>query len=303
MNLLQQATARAIVNIFETGRILGDYSAVAVLKGDSGHLSYGRSQAALGSGTLFELLDSYCRQPNAKFAPQLLPALPRFQQKDVTLDSDIAIKQVLKEAGQDPVMRTVQDQFFNRRYLAPACSAAEALGILEPLGQTVVYDSFIQGGWGKLSARMPPPVAGKQRDWVRGYVNLRASWLKAGKPPLPTTAYRMTSLLGLMNAGNWDLDLPLQVHGITLSREALAGDIPGSGPMDAARVLQLTSPYLRGEDVRALQQKLASQGLPANVDGVYGPFTAQLVSQWQKSRQPALVENGVGAMTRASLGL
>ena len=303
MNLLQQDTARAIVNIFETGRIQGDYSAVAVLQGDSGHLSYGRSQAALGSGTLFELLDSYCCQPNAQFAPQLLPALPRFQQKDVSLDSDITIKQVLKKAGQDPVMRNVQDQFFNRRYLAPACSAAEALGIVEPLGQTVVYDSFIQGGWSKLSARMPAPVAGRQRDWVRGYVNLRASWLKAGKPPLPTTVYRMSSLLALINAGSWDLDLPLQVHGITLSREALAGDTPGTGPVDSARVLQLTSPYLRGEDVRALQQKLASQGLPANVDGVYGPFTAQLVSQWQKSRQPALVENGVGAMTRASLGL
>ena len=47
MNELQQNTARAIVNVFETGRISGNYAAVAVLKGDSGHLSYGRSQAAL----------------------------------------------------------------------------------------------------------------------------------------------------------------------------------------------------------------------------------------------------------------
>ena len=44
MNDLQKATSAAIVNIFETGRVRGDYGAIAVLKGDSGHLSYGRSK-------------------------------------------------------------------------------------------------------------------------------------------------------------------------------------------------------------------------------------------------------------------
>src|SRR5215813_9486401 len=68
MNTIQAATAVAIVNVFETGRVRGDYGGMAVLDGDTGHLSYGRSQASLGSGSLFALLDEYCAQPGAQFA-------------------------------------------------------------------------------------------------------------------------------------------------------------------------------------------------------------------------------------------
>jgi chitosanase len=149
---------------------------------------------------------------------------------------------------------------------------------------------------------MPAIVAGKQRDWIKQYVTQRTSWLKSRKPPVPTTTYRMTSFGVLIEAGNWNLTLPLQVHAITLSEAALVGDsqpTPGTTP----RTLQLTTPYLRGTDVRALQQALASRGLPATADGVYGPFTDQLVKQWQQSQQPVLTEQGVGPQTRGSLGL
>jgi hypothetical protein len=169
MNELQKETARAILNVFETGRVRGDYSGIAVIKGDSGHLSYGRSQAALGSGTLFELINEYCAQPNAQFAVDLREFLGRLQQKDITLDTDQRFRTLLKDAAnQDPVMRLTQDQFFNSRYLAPACRAAEALGITSPLGQTVVYDSHIQGGWGTLRKRMGPVTARGEQDWCSG---------------------------------------------------------------------------------------------------------------------------------------
>jgi chitosanase len=68
MNDLQKATSAAIVNIFETGRALGNYGAIAVLKGDRGHLSYGRSQTTLGSGSLCKLLTQSCDLPNAQLA-------------------------------------------------------------------------------------------------------------------------------------------------------------------------------------------------------------------------------------------
>ena len=57
---LQKKTVQAIVNIFETGRPYGDYGAVTVLKGDTGHLTYGRSQTTLGSGNLALLIHAYC---------------------------------------------------------------------------------------------------------------------------------------------------------------------------------------------------------------------------------------------------
>ena len=44
---LQKKTAQAIVNIFETSHVRGDYGMVSLLAGDSGHLTYGRSSSAI----------------------------------------------------------------------------------------------------------------------------------------------------------------------------------------------------------------------------------------------------------------
>ena len=51
LTALQQSAAQAVVNIFETGSIRGNYSDVTLLPGDSGQLTYGRSQTTLASGT------------------------------------------------------------------------------------------------------------------------------------------------------------------------------------------------------------------------------------------------------------
>lgn len=309
MDELQQKTARAIVNVFETGRIRGNYSAIAVLKGDSGHLSYGRSQATLGSGSLFRLLDTYCLQPNAQFAPQLRPFLSALQNKDVRLDTDAIFRQLLRDAaGQDAVMRATQDQFFDNNYFVPARTAAQALGITAPLGITVVYDSHVQGGWGKVKSRIGPVVGGDTRGWIRRYISQRSQWLKSLKDPLPVTVYRMASFDALINAEKWDLALPLTAHGVQITEVSLSDDAPpsaGAPPMvNVPRILALTTPYLRGADVLAVQQALQGRGLPAGrPDGVYGPFTNQLVLEWQRTQNPAIAENGVGMATRRSLGL
>jgi chitosanase len=128
MNDLQKHTAKAIINIFETGRVRGRYVAVTVLKGDTGHLSYGRSQATLGSGSLYLLLKDYCEAANARFAPQLVPLLPRFRNKDFTLDDDRGVRDLLEDAGDDPVMQTTQDTFFDRSYWQPASRAQRIAG-------------------------------------------------------------------------------------------------------------------------------------------------------------------------------
>jgi len=299
MDDLQKATAQAIVNIFETGSILGNYGAVTVIKGDSGHLTYGRSQTTLGSGNLYKLLLSYCRQSNALFAAQLQPLLPRFLQKDLGLDTDSAVKDILRQAGSDPVMRAAQDQFFNDNYFAPALREADATGITEPLGQTVVYDSCIQGGWPLLKAQMPGLNAlGGQTAWIAKYVEKRKAWLLSLKPPLPGTVYRMDSCNSLIDAGKWNLALPLTVHGVTITAEALSGDTPAPGLQP--RTLRLTSPYLRGDDVKQLQAKLSPGIAP---DGIYGPFTDALLKEYQAGQAPPIVEDGAGPLTRRSLGL
>jgi len=48
------------------------------------------------------------------------------------------------------------------------------------------------------------------------------------------------------------------------------------------RVLQVTSPYMSGPDVLAVQQALASRGFsPGPLDGIYGPLTAAAVRAFQ----------------------
>lgn len=299
MNEIQQSTARAIVNVFETGRVPGNYSALAVLKGDSGHLSYGRSQAALGSGTLYELLDSYCQKQTAKYGVQLQPYLPRFKNKDFTLDADEPLKALLKLAAtDDPIMRLTQDQFFDSRYLGPACNDAIALGLTEPLGATVIYDSRIQGGWPFLKQRIGPVTSSGSKDWVKRYIAMRKDWLNKLAPPLPSTVYRMDAFDSLVNMEKWNLELPMTVHSVAVTLEALAQDAAVQGQ---SRTLRLTTPYLRGSDVSAVQQALQGKNLPIRPDGVYGAFTSTLVEQWQL--RAGIVEDGVGKLTRQSLGL
>jgi chitosanase len=302
MNLQQKEACRAVVNVFETGRIRGDYSAITVIKGDKGHLSYGRSQVSLGSGNLFNLLDLYCGQPGARFAADLQPQLHRFKDIDVTLDTDDKVKALLVQAGEkDPVMRAAQDQYFNQAFLGPACNDAEAFGVTTSLGQTVVYDSHIQGGWGILSARIGKVGARGEKDWVAQYVQMRRDWLSTRQPPVPATVYRMDSFKALIQDGNFDLTLPFIVHGVRITVEALAGgETPAPG--DTARTLHLTIPYLRGDDVEALQRALAAnKGFENDADRVYGPFTDALVTKWQILKD--IKEDGVGPDTRKSLGL
>ena len=161
---LQKKTAHAIVNIFETGKVLGDYSAVTLIPGDKGRLTYGRSQVTLGSGGLHKLLQEYCARGDAQMAEQFQPLLPRFLAKDQTLDKDESVKALLRAAGEDLVMRGVQDAFFEEGYWVPACRAAAKHGLTTALSTAVVYDSHIHGGSTK---RLKLKWTRKER-WLKG---------------------------------------------------------------------------------------------------------------------------------------
>jgi chitosanase len=299
MNLLQKDTCRAIVNVFETGKIRGDYGAITVMRGDTGHLSYGRSQTTLGSGNLFRLLERYCQDASAQFRKEISELLPRFGMRDFSLDSDRAVQDLLRRAGrEDPVMRSTQDQFFNQEYLAPALAAAESIGVTEPLGQAVVYDSHIQGGWKILAGRMGKVTERGDKEWVGQYIDRRREWLLSLKPPVPVTVYRMDSFKRLISDDKWDLKLPVCVHGVEITAESLAGNEPQLAG-DTPRILRLSTPYLRGEDVKAIQTALSKQYTIA-IDGIYGPYTDALVKMWQKSKN-ITNEQGVGPETRKSL--
>ena len=305
MDDLQKKTCLAIVNVFESGSVTGNYGSVTVLRGDTGHLTYGRSQTTLGSGNLYPLLKAYCDAPDAIQASELRPYLDRIAAKDFALDTDTTLKSLLREAGNDPAMQREQDEFFERAFYQPSLAAATATKLTQPLSQTVVYDSHIQGGWATLSKRVTSaigPVSDQvsEQQWIAKYIETRKAFLTAGKPPLPSTVYRMQSFQTLLQSGNWSLRLPFSVHGVTISSTSFSPspDLPlvrvavPEPEMDRHTVLTPKIPYTRGADVLALQKSLNAMGLTNSEDQVYGPFTQVLVKRLQRAhglRQDAVV--------------
>lgn len=113
----QKKTAQSIINIFETGTLLCDYSIVTLIEGDTGHLTYGRSQTTLGSGNLHLLLKKYIDNPGARFRTALAPFLSRFVARDFSLDHEKHLHNIMRAAADDLVMRETQDVFFDERLL------------------------------------------------------------------------------------------------------------------------------------------------------------------------------------------
>ncbi len=305
---IQKKTAQAIVNIFETGRIFGDYGSVTVMIGDTGHLTYGRSQTTLASGNLALLLHAYC-DAGGSFSDALSAYLPAFDRRDINLDSNEKVKSLLRQAGGDPVMEKVQDGFFDRIYWEPALKSAESTGISRPLGIAVIYDSRIHGSYGPIKDMTVSQYgeAGKigEEAWIKAYVTVRRNWLaKHGNSLLHKTVYRMDSFRELIDAGKWELQLPLTVRNIVITEDAFKSSyqLPSLASAESAgeRVLFLTRPMMRGDDVKRLQRALNfSQD---EIDGVFGQATDIAVRNFQKSRG-LIVDGRVGPATKAAFGL
>ncbi len=308
MTKLQKQTAQAIVNIFEAGSSHGDYAKVTLLKGDSGHLTYGRSQTTLASGNLHLLIKDYSSSSTASFRDELKPYLERLAERDLKLDDDAELHRLLRLAGGDPVMHKIQDKFFDRVYWKPSVQSAASVGVVSGLGVSVVYDSRVHGSWGRMRDRtnqkhgMPPTIG--EREWISHYVDVRRDWLAShSNELLQRTVYRMDAFRTLIADTNWDLALPITIRGVLLNEEVLAGPaLRVSAEEKPDRVLVLREPRMKGDDVKALQRALNEVGASLKVDGVYGPATEKAVRQFQRNKR-LRVDGAAGPATRAKLGL
>ena len=306
---LQKQAAQAIVNIFETGKTLGDYGRVTLLSGDPGHLTYGRSQTTLGSGNLHLLIKAYCQAPNAACARELKPYLKRLADIDLALDRDMAFRALLTEAGGDPVMQDAQDAFFDRVYWMPASKTAAALGFSSPLSMAVIYDSLIHGSWSAMRdrtvKRIGEAASTSEKKWVPAYVAERRNWLAThSNSLLRKTVYRMDAFNALIKAGNWSLSIPMSICGVSVDAAALSCRAPVVVSADdaATRNLHLTKPPMTGNDVRALQKALAREGYAVNGDGVFDEGLSGALKAWQEEN--GIVADGIaGPATRVILGL
>jgi chitosanase len=286
----QKQTAQSIVNLFETGVVLGDYGSVTVIPGDTGHLTFGRSQTTLGSGNLLGLLQRYCSNDGARFGHRLSPWLPRFEALDLSLDSDLRLHNLLRATADDPVMRETQDVFFDEVYWQTAARIAANFGITSPLGTAVVYDSTVHGSWKAMRdrtiAHSGSLAALGEKKWITAYVNTRRAWL-TGHPrsDLRKTAYRMEAFLRLIEQGYWGLELPLVIRGAEISLSTLRATPPGcyDGPQPGTRSIALQTPLARGLDVRLIQLGLSENGIAIKADGVFGQTSVNLLKKYQAS--------------------
>ena len=120
-------------------------------------------------------------------------------------------------------------------------------------------------------------------------------WDKAGGRSLLGLSRRRRSERALFLGEPWDKFL-----------EWNPGDDPasssGGGSSNTNRLIRLQSPYMRGDDVRAVQEALAKAGFSVDVDGVFGPGSEKAVKAVQSNN--SLTADGiVGNDTRKALGL
>ncbi|MDO9309602.1 MAG: chitosanase [Deltaproteobacteria bacterium] len=226
MNLTaqQKRLCEQIINVFESGSPLGNYSAISIYK-DGPHnqrqVTYGRSQTT-EFGNLAELLDMYVKAGGI-YSEALRPYLDRIE---VTpLADDALFVQLLRDAGRkDPLMRQTQDAFFDKRYFIPAMNWADNNGFSLPLSALVIYDSFIHSGsilnfLRKRFPESPPASGGDERAWIIQYVDTRQEWLANHENRiLRKTVYRTACFKYEINRDNWDLSrLPINANGIEIS--------------------------------------------------------------------------------------
>lgn len=286
----QKKTAEALINIFETGEVLGDYGQVTLIAGDTGHLTFGRSQTTLGSGNLNELMQRYCANSGARFGTRLTSYLPRFAARDLKLDKEFKLHNLLRASADDNVMRDTQDTFFDETYWQPAAQTAERLKITSPLGVAVVYDSFVHGSWKLIRNRTTQQVGDissiNEQKWIAAYIAIRRAWLAENtRADLRATVYRMDTFQRLIDQGYWGLELPLVVRGQEISSVTLSATPRGcyDGPQPGTRALALQSPLQRGLDVRLLQLGLSDRGVDIKADGIFGRTSQQLIKEYQST--------------------
>lgn len=281
----QKQRAQSIINLFETGEVLADYG--NVISGDTGHLTFGRSQTTLGSGNLLDLLKRYFNNPGARFGNRLAPWFPRFEASDLSLDTDTRLHNTLRATANDKVMQDVL-------YWQSAEKAATVLGVS---GVAVVYDSTVHGSWKAMPDRTNQQCGAMgEQMWITAYAATRRQWLATSpRADLRNTVYRMDAFQQLFDQGFWGLELPLVVRAAEISLATLNATPPGcfDGPQPGTRSFSLQTPLARGLDAYLVQLGLSGQGADIKADGIFWQTSVKRLAEYQSSK--GLPATGVAA--------
>jgi chitosanase len=287
----QKTMIQQIVNVFETGKLEGDYSCITNDPGDLGGLSYGKQQVTLNGGNLYVLLNKYIEN-GGSYSEQLSPFMDRIKSRDKTLNEDCDdLVEILKAASNDEIMIKTQDQVFDTVYWDKAFNEFKS-NFEYPLTMAVIYDSLIHGSFSTVRQGID---ATDEKSWTQEYVTKRRNWLADHKNKLlHKTVYRMDTFQKLIDADNWQLESPITVQGVVIS---------GSN-VTLQRTLKLENPLMHGIDVVKLQEKLKlTFGYEiGDIDGYFGDKTRVAVKNYQFDHKLE-VDGVAGPKTLKHIGL
>ena len=202
---------QSIINVFETGKIDGDYSNVSIFNdgpNEIRQITFGKSQTTQHSH-LKELINNYI-DANGQFSKELSPYKNRGG--DFSLVNYKNFIALLKKSGTDHIMRRVQGELFDKRYWEPAMKWARENGFTYNISLLAIYDSFIHSGGILLFLRnrfpeKTPNKGGNEIEWVRSYLKTRHNWLAThSRPILRKTIYRTSAMINHLETKDYDLN-------------------------------------------------------------------------------------------------
>ena len=222
--------ALAIVHVFETSKPFGDYAACVVLNDGAG-VSYGINQFTHRSGSLAAVVREYLANGGQLGREILTAALPILARKTPAaierLASDALFKRTLKTAAITREMKEAQRTIACERYLYPAIEICVRMRFVTPLSLAVIYDSVTHGSFELIAARVTGVVRTTvlgdlafEKAWITEYIRARHRWLTELRR-LRVTSYRTKFFLDQIAIGNWELKLPITVHGVRLTSDIL----------------------------------------------------------------------------------
>lgn len=220
LSTTQRTLIERVINTIETGKPAGDYSNISIFADgphDIRQITYGRAQTT-EYGNLRKLITMYSEE-NGIHSLNLKPYVDKIGSSPLV--NDAAFKKLIREAGRDdPIMRKIQDKFFEEVYFLPAMKWADDNGFTLALSALVIYDSYIHSGqilWllRSMFAESPPVAGGNEKKWIRDYVNARHDWLTSHhRPAVRKSIYRTQAFKDQIAKGNWDLKtVPIKTNG------------------------------------------------------------------------------------------
>jgi chitosanase len=207
MDELAKRKIKDVLNIAEQGTHTIPYGKVEVMSDGPGGipqitLSVGFTQYG---GNLGKVISEYIKSGGKH------GELVNYRLDDSRLTTNKSFKGLLKAAGTDPIMQSVQEELYEKLYIQPGIKWAESEGFTLPLSHLVICDSFLHSGsilafLRKRFDEMTPAHGGLEKIWINSYTDERHKWLaNHSNKLLRKTIYRTKYYKQLLAVEDWGL--------------------------------------------------------------------------------------------------